>query len=147
MGDRGDRFFPAMPKIRLGEIVDEYLRLQTAPAGKTGQEEMGRIIGTRRQGVNSIINRGRGRRFTFDHLAKFAEAKGIPTSQLLRDLAMLAWQRENELLGIAGGTSSAALPTLLLSAPADDERGSLTLDELISGLERLIREHRGKGSK
>jgi len=81
--------------ITLEEVVDSYLRARTH---KIGQAEMARIIGTQRQGVNAIINNREGRRFTLEHLSRYAEKTGIPTSRLLRDLAVMAWEQEGEML-------------------------------------------------
>jgi hypothetical protein len=80
--------------VSLQDVVDAFLRAKT---GELGQTEMAKRIATQRQGVNAIMNRREGRRFTMEHLERFATSSGIMMSTLLAELAKLAWERETEL--------------------------------------------------
>lgn len=93
--------------ISVSDALDEFLRAQTK---KLGQSKMAELIGTKRQGVNAIMNRKTGRRFTFEHLERFAEKSGIMTSTLLAELANLTWNKEKELKGANGPFSMPATP-------------------------------------
>src|SRR6185312_7752127 len=121
--------------ISLQDVVDAYLRAQTE---RLGQTEMGKRIGTKRQGVNAIVNGKEGRRFTMRHLEKYAQSTGISTSTLLADLATLAWKGESEL------RPKPELPTSLsLVPPEQSEEASLqTVAELLRALLEETRKRR-----
>lgn len=81
-------------QVTLQDVIDAFLRGQTEEIGQT---EMAERIGTQRQGVNAIMNRREGRRFTMEHLERYIASSGVMTSTLLAELANLAWKKETEL--------------------------------------------------
>jgi len=122
----------AVKKVGLNELMDAYLRAQTE---QRGQSEMARLIGTKRQGVNMIVNRVKGRRFTWDHLERYAEKTGIRTSALLAEMSRLAWDKESELIEQSGAAPRLPIPRL-------DETGAGSQPELIAALEWMLKNYR-----
>lgn len=124
-----------VPTASLSDVVDAYLRVKTK---EHGQAEMGRRIGTQRQGVNMILNRKKGRRFTLEHLERYAQASGILPSQLLKEMALLAWDME-------GGLARVTTGALVLPAHEHDEEPELEpapeIEQLAELLERIRRRH------
>jgi DNA-binding XRE family transcriptional regulator len=117
-----------MIPILLVDVVDLYLREQAA---KLGQSELARRIGTQRQGINAIMNHRQGRRFTLEHLGRFAMSSKMLPSTILAELATLAWQKESE----AAETRRPGPPQLPPTTPA---RG----DDVIEVLARVLDELR-----
>jgi hypothetical protein len=83
-----------MAKVDLLDVVDAYLREHVK---REGQTRFAELIGTKRQGVNAILNRKPGARFTLLHLKRFAENMDIPPSRLLAEMSNLAWILESDL--------------------------------------------------
>jgi transcriptional regulator with XRE-family HTH domain len=116
-----------MVPITFVDVVDLYLREQ---AGKLGQSELARRIGTQRQGINAIMNRRQGRRFTLEHLARFATASNMLASTLGAELAQMAWRIEGEMVD----AKRTAMPPQL---PATPSRGDDVIDVLSRVLDEL----------
>lgn len=116
-------------KITLEFLVDAYLRRQERRLGQTG---LGKAIGVERQGVNAILNKKPGRRFTFDHLDRYAHNTGIPISSLCKELALLAWELEGEAL--------AKIPTEGAAPVGAEGQPRSSATDLLTILKRLLEE-------
>lgn len=120
-----------MPRVTLETVLEEYLRRKTE---ELSQEKMADLIGTKRQGINAIINRQPGRRFTWDHLNRYVKKVDISASKVLTELTLLAW----ELEGTAISDRSRLLPPSSLSPGAAD------LLEVLARLLDDLRARRGQ---
>lgn len=127
--------FPAVAAVSLEDVIDQFLRSKTM---LYGQAKMAYFIGTKRQGVNGIMNRKEGRRFNMGHLSNFAARSGAPMSQILAELATLAWQRESELLGPATSSQPPALRLLPSSKEESSEKAAS--EQLAELLARVLEE-------
>lgn len=79
-------------------VLDEYLRrkLKDFKRYRGGVNEFAQRIGTKPQGVHAIIAGQKGRRFTFEHLCKFAKNSDIAANVLFKELADLAFEMEQQ---------------------------------------------------
>ena len=115
-----------MAKVDLLDVVDTYLREHVK---REGQTRFAELIGTKRQGVNAILNRKPGARFNLLHLKRFAENKDIPPSRLFAELSNLAWGLESNL--------KAATKAIPEPAPKSDASSDTVL-EIAAALRDLL---------
>lgn len=120
-----------MPRVTLETVLDEYLRRKTKGLK---QEDVGELIGTRRQGVNAILSRKEGRRFTWEHLDRYAGNSDMLSSSVLTELANLAFQLEQESIG----RHPSAPP------PSSSKSGEDPLLELCARLLEELKHRRGR---
>lgn len=120
-----------MPALTVQDLIDYYFR---EAAKRVGQTKLADLIGTKRQGVNAILNRKPGAKFTLDHLSRYITNQKLRTSEFCAELAHLAWRLESQL------------PKVALPEPASEPTPKLSADvlkmELAEALHDLLQQRR-----